>query len=323
MDFSKRLCKQSVTDMWKFMSIENDNIVNPSSVDTITLLETHYEKVMNHIKSCFYYGKNRLGKKMIRYLIMLCFDTRNSRGGKGWRFGSYWLYFQLFCLLPNTMIEMLPKFSEFGYWKDYQNIYKYSFFYDDKDYPVTKLRKTIIKLFSNQIKTDLEYLYKNKLQNISLCAKWIPKENKSLDKKYKIYKKIVNEFYSKQNLLRWKKTKYILPSTNSKKQKKQFRQKLSKLNKIISERVWNGYDFNCEGKNMHIGKLIYLYENSPMDYKLLKKIYKNPLYNFIEETLEKYNNYDSRLKDTLEPKEFIKFIKKNRPKYTKTEIKID
>tara|TARA_Y100000389_G_C17328568_1_gene446833 strand:+ start:420 stop:785 length:366 start_codon:yes stop_codon:yes gene_type:complete len=44
---------------------------------------------------------------------------------------------------------------------------------------------------------------------------------------------------------------------------------------------------------------------------------------FIEETLEKYNNYDSRLKDTFEPKEFIKFIKKNRPKYTKTEIKID
>ena len=29
---------------------------------------------MQHIKSCFYYGKNELGK-MISQLILLCFDT--------------------------------------------------------------------------------------------------------------------------------------------------------------------------------------------------------------------------------------------------------
>ena len=78
----------------------------------------------------------------------------------------------------------------------------------------------------------------------------------------------------------------MLPSTNSKKQK-QFRQKLSKLNKVISNRTWNGFDSNSEGKNMYIGKLIYLYENYPMDYKLLKKYMKNPLYNFIDEILQK------------------------------------
>jgi len=44
---------------------------------------------------------------------------------------------------------------------------------------------------------------------------------------------------------------------------------------------------------------------------------------FIEEALEQYNNFGGSLKHPLEPKEFIKFIKKNRPKYTKTEIKID
>ena len=114
-----------------------------------------------------------------------------------------------------------------------------------------------------------------------------PKENKSLDREYKIYKKIVNEFYSKKNILRWKKSKYLLPSMNSKKQKKQFRQILSKINKSIGERIWNPYDYNCEGKNMHVEKLIYLYENNEMNYKLLSKIYKNPLYNFIQETFEK------------------------------------
>ena len=198
MDFSKRLCKQSVVDLWKFLSIENDNILNKTSVDTITALENYYNNVITNIKSCFYYGKDKLGKQLVCKLIMLCFDTRNCRGGKGWRYGSYWLYYQLFTLFPKTMIAMLPKFSEFGYWKDYQNIYKYSYFYNESDYPlITTLRKQIIKLFSNRIEEDLQYLYKNQINNISLCAKWIPKENKSLDRKYKIYKKIVNEFYNK------------------------------------------------------------------------------------------------------------------------------
>ena len=44
---------------------------------------------------------------------------------------------------------------------------------------------------------------------------------------------------------------------------------------------------------------------------------------FIEESFEQYNNFEETLKHRpLNPKEFIKFIKKKRPKYTKTEIKI-
>ena len=55
-----------------------------------------------------------------------------------------------------------------------QNIYKYSYFYNESDYPlITTLRKQIIKLFSNRIEEDLQYLYKNQINNISLCAKWI------------------------------------------------------------------------------------------------------------------------------------------------------
>ena len=31
--------QQSLVDLWKFLSIENDNILNKTSVDTITTLE--------------------------------------------------------------------------------------------------------------------------------------------------------------------------------------------------------------------------------------------------------------------------------------------
>ena len=60
MDFSKRLCKQSVTDLWKILSTENDSVLNPSMPDSVLLLEKHYEKVLNHLKSCFYFDKKRL-----------------------------------------------------------------------------------------------------------------------------------------------------------------------------------------------------------------------------------------------------------------------
>ena len=96
--------------------------------------------------------------------------------------------FSIILLITKYNDKNAPKFSEFGYWKDYQNIYKYSFYSED-EYPVVKLRKAIIKLYSDQIKIDLDSLHKNKIQNISLCAKWILKKINHLTESIKSIKK--------------------------------------------------------------------------------------------------------------------------------------
>ena len=311
MDFSRRLCKKSIVDLWK----------NTTNYDiTHQELEQSYYKVMNNIKSCFYYNQDSLGKEMVISLIVMCFDIRNCRGGMdGWKDGSYYLFFKLLDLFPRIMIELLKQYSEFGYWKDYQRIYEISqiklsilaesitFVPSSEFKKYEDLNNSIINLWVKQLKKDQKKYLKNKFDRISLCSKYIPKENKSLDKKFKVCKKIANQLFKK-----------------TKTSKKEFRKLCSNLNRVIKNRKYTiEYTHKNEGKNMYIGQLINLHEKE-FTYKLLRQMIKNRLYNPIIDIIK--NNFSKLSKDKLLYKRIVNY-KTNLPlqiKKTKSQkIKIN
>jgi hypothetical protein len=103
-------------------------------------------------------------------LIVLIFQTRNCRGGKGEKKLFYKMFLRMYKEYPQTMISLLPLISHYGYYKDYLLMLELS----DPSY--IPLHIEIIKIIAKQLKEDKEALMNNN-NNISLCAKYMPREN--------------------------------------------------------------------------------------------------------------------------------------------------
>ena len=99
-------------------------------------------------------------------LFILCFETRDIRGGKGERMLFYNFYLQLYKYYPELCIILLKYIKDYGYFKDFINIYELS---NNK-----LLKKEIINIFSSTLVED-----SIKVNNISLCSKYTPRENKN------------------------------------------------------------------------------------------------------------------------------------------------
>ena len=127
-------------------------------------------------------------------LTVLLFATRNARGGKGERDLSYGMFLTLAKAFPETSARLLPLFPHYGYWKDLFNLMA------EKNGLDESLTKAALGLIKDQFVRDLtaleEYEKKEKQTfdeqelkklrrkgpSISLLAKWLPRENTSLDK---------------------------------------------------------------------------------------------------------------------------------------------
>jgi len=72
---------------------------------------------------------------------------------------------------------------------------------------------------------------------------------------------------------------------------------------------------NMQGKTLIVNNKKILQKQVSMSQSLTFK--------YIERALEQYNEQHGRNKNIINTKELLNFIKNNRPKYTKTEIKID
>ncbi len=93
----------------------------------------------------------------------------------------------------------------------------------------TPLQEFCIDFIIHQLKKDLENL---KLQkSISLLAKWFPSENKKLDKKYKIYKKVCKKLKVSPKELR---IQFLVP----------LREHLDILENYMCKRRWDNINFN-------------------------------------------------------------------------------
>lgn len=195
-------------------------------------LDTKYDELKNEIDIYFMNKETKLhALELMSNVIILCAETRDCRGilgGKGLKDVSYWLYFKLLLDFPKTMLNLLPMFIDYGSWKDYQRLYEIA---EERIYLSKKtnsndnkmlniynqLKEEILNLWSVQLKYDYKKLRENDLDSISYCAKYIPKEKKSLDKKFGVFIKLATRMFGK-----------------SKTNRKDLRKLCSKLNKTIN-----------------------------------------------------------------------------------------
>ncbi len=193
-------------------------------------------------------------------LIVLAFQLRNCRGGKGEKDLSRWLFMELYQRFPRTVMALVPLFPKYGYWKDMS-----LFIQDCYHQPVYRdLLKHIYQTMVDQLLDD-DATYRewkqekataiaqgqpyDKKPSLSLLAKFIPKEGRALDKKCKTAKRLAELLYPEQF------------KTDFKMAMRLYRQLVAPLNAAInttevlmSEGRWSEVDFNlvasrCLNKN--------------------------------------------------------------------------
>ena len=252
-----------------FVSAFNGIMENTTKVDTINYIETIINALeMNESK----YEEYEMST-FYSYLFILLFLVRDIRNtGKGRRNEFYIIFEVLFTKYPTIMKELLEFVPEYGYWKDYNQLYK--IFNNKNDEESVNLCKQIIDLYTEQIKKDIDTLNTWKSDKntekceLSLAVKWVPKEGRSLDKQTKIYNLISESLCNKMEY----KTKNCVTIQ----QKKRFvRQSISPIQDAINTteklECTNKFDeiqFKfVPGRTMFKKKLAYLYADKNGNYR--------------------------------------------------------
>ncbi len=170
---------------------ENGALTNKSTLNTLVdlfymTMRNCKKETMEPIMNLAYLESPILLAKMIAYV-------RDIRGGKGERNVGRDMMVIMGQLNEDIVIKnMYHYISEYGRWDDG------IVFFENPN-----LLDKYLELVGDQLKED-----KMKLESggekvsISLCSKWVPSEGKSIDKKYKINKKLAKKMGIKQDELR-------------------------------------------------------------------------------------------------------------------------
>ena len=102
-------------------------------------------------------------------LVVLAFQTRDIRGGKGERLIFHKMIYSLYDVYPTLVARLLDLIPEYGYWKD--------FFAISSTLP-TLLEPSFV-ISKHALETDELACHLD--ENMSLFAKWVPKQGKSMD----------------------------------------------------------------------------------------------------------------------------------------------
>jgi hypothetical protein len=165
--------------------------------------------------------------------MLLAFQTRNCRGGKGERDLFYWMIIYLYKLYPQTTTELLHLIPHYGSYKDWFRIVALT--------EQTDLKDAILTLAAQQLLKDQECLLPSSNGNgngngcsPSLLAKWAPREKGSV--------------HAKQQASALAKKLYPTSTTAN----CQYRQLISSLNKALNTievkmcaNEWSTIDFSA------------------------------------------------------------------------------
>ena len=232
-----------------------NQLINSSSFDTV---KKSVDTIVNMVSD----KREHIQAYYLEFLIIMWAETRDLRGttgGKGWKDGGYWMWINLARHFPETMYSLYHLFPKYGSWKDYQKMYDL-FHTINKDDEVLdrnfckKMLDYTIEIWVFQLQSDLENAKLN--NDVSLCVKYIPKESRSLDKKYHVVSKICKLMY---------------PDKSFTKSRKLFRKDCSFVNKYIDtvevtmcagtrdESYFSTIDFNkVPGRAMKVYKSAFL-----------------------------------------------------------------
>jgi len=106
--------------------------------------------------------------------LKLIFHLRDTRGGKGEKKAFYSCLIWLEAFHPCSLMKNFDNIPEYGYFKDFYCLIDSS------------LEVYVINYLCEKLKEDLS----KEVEERSLCSKWLPSENCSLDKKYGLVKKM-------------------------------------------------------------------------------------------------------------------------------------
>ena len=104
--------------------------------------------------------------------MVLAFQTRNCRGGKGELDLFYWMILDLYKLYPKTVTEMLKLVPQYGSYKDWFQLVSLA---EDND---KGLMDAILTIAAEQLLKDREAMSSNK-GFLSLLAKWAPRAKRA------------------------------------------------------------------------------------------------------------------------------------------------
>ena len=139
--------------------------------------------------------------------FLLAFHIRDCRGGKGERELGRQAFIWLFVNYPEESKKVLSLIPDYGRWDDI--LLFIPIISQINSEQVIKNRQQVIKIFSKQLIQDRL----NMLDGlpVSLCAKWAPTENSSVDRKHNLVRILSKKMSSTPKVYR---TEYITPLRN-------------------------------------------------------------------------------------------------------------
>ena len=151
------------SDMPPLISLDEayDNLLSPLSSAT---RETPFSVLMADMKRILHMGNPIL----LEELVVLMFKTRDPRGGRGERKLFQWMFAVLNEYYPSLCVQLLPYIPHYGCWKD---IFQIAMHHQN-------LFNAVIQMSHQQLLADEAAHAAG--QPISLFAKWVPKEGKSM-----------------------------------------------------------------------------------------------------------------------------------------------
>jgi len=195
-------------------------------------LSLYFKSVRDIDKTQFFDYMRKTADESVRDAFILVFYIRDCRGGKGerelGRLGFTWLLL----FYPVEFSKVAYLIPEYGRWDDLINLFPTVIDLSGvsgSDEKVISTQNIIVKIVTKQMVED-----KNNMEQgntVSICAKWLPTEKCSLDRKYKIVNTICNDLG-------------ITPEMYRKNYTSPLRQYISIVERYMSENRWNEIDFN-------------------------------------------------------------------------------
>lgn len=150
---------------------------------------------------------NRNINNEMRDLLVMAFQTRDVRGGKGERLLFYNMIHAIYKHNKDIVKLVLKLIPEYGCWRDMWELLKL----------IPDIEEDLLKIVKHQYYSDLSSYYMNEYNKISLLAKWLPREGSctypGLAKKLADF--ILSEFSqsSRKRIIRYRKDISMLNKT--------------------------------------------------------------------------------------------------------------
>ena len=122
----------------------------------------------------------------IEYLVLLMFATRNCRGGKGERNIFIQMWNTIYQYYPTQMDSFIPFIPHYGSWRDIVSLIIMG---------TDQSRCRLYEYIVDGLRKDIELLNKGITAELSLAAKWCPKEGSAADKKCNAARECARRLY--------------------------------------------------------------------------------------------------------------------------------